>query len=186
MINYTTMFMTIMINSKPSMQCNFSAVYKAALLITLLCITSFPIFAKDYMVEVLVYENLDAGRAYEPHTYEAPQAMSSNRETWKIQPSMLIDAANAITNSSSYHLLHHYSWAQESLPYSQSAAFQVVEQNMNGWFKIYATQLLFANIDIDFNGYRMNEVRRLKLNEKHFFDHPKFGILIQVSRLEAE
>ena len=34
-------------------------------------------------------------------------------------------------------------------------------------------------------GYRMVEKRRLKLNERHYFDHPKFGLLVQVSRLEA-
>ena len=53
-------------------------------------------------------------------------------------------------------------------------------------FKVYATDLLFADINIDVNGYRLTEKRRLKLNEKHFFDHPKFGLLVQVSRLEAQ
>ena len=43
---------------------------------------------------------------------------------------------------------------------------------------------MFANLDLDFNGYRMTEKRRLKLNEKHYFDHPKFGVLLRVSRLE--
>ena len=46
--------------------------------------------------------------------------------------------------------------------------------------------LLFANLDIDFKGLRLKEKRRLKLNEKHYFDHPKFGILLQVSRLEEK
>jgi len=62
----------------------------------------------------------------------------------------------------------------------------VIEQDINGWVKIYAEQLLFANIDVDYLGYRLNEKRRLKLNEKHFFDHPKFGLLVQVSRLEPK
>ena len=51
---------------------------------------------------------------------------------------------------------------------------------------MYADQLLFTNIDLDYKGFRLKENRRLKLNEKHFFDHPKFGLLMQVSRLETE
>jgi hypothetical protein len=34
------------------------------------------------------------------------------------------------------------------------------------------------------DGFRLAEKRRIKLDEKHFFDHPKFGVLMQVSRLE--
>jgi len=143
-----------------------------------------PAFARDYKVEMLVFKNLQDSRAYEPHHYTAPEQMTSNGETWKIEPSMLLEEAEAINNSSDYELLYHYSWAQESLPSSQSASYRLSEPLLNGWVKVYATQLLFANIDVDFDGYRMQEQRRLKLNEKHFFDHPKFGFLLQVSRLE--
>ena len=31
---------------------------------------------------------------------------------------------------------------------------------------------------------RLTESRRIKLNELHYFDHPLFGVIIQVSRLE--
>jgi len=165
---------------------NIFSLSKSLLLTALLCSAASPLYAKDYKIEVIVFENSNEGRAYEPHTYKAPEAMLSKSETWQLTPSMLIGAAEAIEKSSNYRLLHHYSWGQESLPYSRSAAYQLVDERLNGWIKVYATQLLFANIDVDFNGYRMNEKRRLKLNEKHFFDHPKFGILMQVSRLEPK
>jgi hypothetical protein len=29
--------------------------------------------------------------------------------------------------------------------------------------------------------YRLNERRRVKLSETHYFDHPKFGALVRVS-----
>ena len=60
----------------------------------------------------------------------------------------------------------------------------MVESDSHGYIKVYAEQLLFTNIDIDYKGFRLKENRRLKLNEQHFFDHPKFGLLMQVSRLE--
>ena len=140
-------------------------------------------FAKDYKVEVLVFKNNTHSSASESHKYAAPKVRNSEAQTWVIEPTMLIDQATRIKNSADYTLLHHYSWGQKALPFRSSANFRVIEQDINGWVKIYAEQLLFANIDVDYLGYRLNEKRRLKLNEKHFFDHPKFGLLVQVSRL---
>ena len=144
------------------------------------------VFAKDYMVEVLVFKNNNSSPATESHKYSAPKKARSASETWVLEPSMLLDEAKRIDQSSDYTLLQHYSWGQKALPYQKSANFRVVEQDINGWVKIYAQQLLFANIDLDYLGYRLNEKRRLKLNEKNFFDHPKFGLLVQVSRLQPK
>lgn len=33
---------------------------------------------------------------------------------------------------------------------------------------------------------RLTETRRIKLNELHYFDHPMFGVILQVSRYEPE
>ena len=41
-----------------------------------------------------------------------------------------------------------------------------------------------VNPDADY--VRMQETRRIYLNELNYFDHPLFGVLLQVSRLEAE
>lgn len=42
-----------------------------------------------------------------------------------------------------------------------------------------------ADKTLDIAGYRLNQNRRIKLNEIHYFDHPQFGIIIQVSPYEA-
>jgi len=140
-------------------------------------------FAKDYMVEVIVFKNNNHSPATESHKYDSPRKGKSASQTWLREPTMLLEEAARIDASPNYTLLHHYSWGQAALPYQKSANYRVIEQDINGWIKIYAEQLLFANIDLDYLGYRMNEKRRLKLNERHFFDHPKFGLLVQVSRL---
>lgn len=142
--------------------------------------------AKDYKVEVLIFENLQQQTALESYQYQQIEDVSSNAELWPIEPSMLLKEVDSLNASEDYQLLYYYSWGQQSLPVSQSAAMNVLEEFMRGWIKIYAGQLLFINLDLDYNGYRLSEKRRIKLNEKHFFDHPKFGILVQVSRLEAE
>lgn len=147
-------------------------------------IAAAPASAKDYMVEALVFKNLSPSQATESHNYKTPRVMPSKSSTWALEPSMLLDQSVALDKSGNYQLMHHFSWGQESLPYRTSATYNVAERSVRGAIKVYADNLLFVNLDLDYDGYRMNEKRRLKLNEKHFFDHPKFGILLQVSRLE--
>jgi hypothetical protein len=142
--------------------------------------------AKDYKVEVIIFENNNASIASENNDYEPPKRMKSGSRVWFLEPSLLVDQADKIVKSSDYELKYHYAYGVESLPYQDSANYTIVETDTKGYIKVYADQLLFANIDIDHNGFRMNQKRRLKLNERHFFDHPKFGLLLQVSRLEAK
>ena len=151
-------------------------------LLLFLC-TVCSIQAKDYQVEVLVFENNTPQPAFESQHYSPPLDPESPAETWTVTPSLLLEEAKSLAESPDYELIHYLSWGQESLPLSESAAYHVLEPNVNGWIKVYANQLLFANLDLEYDGYRMNEKRRLKLDEKHFFDHPKFGVLMQVSRL---
>ncbi|MEO0369030.1 MAG: CsiV family protein, partial [Pseudomonadota bacterium] len=105
-------------------------------------------------------------------------------ETWYVEPSLLTEQLSKLSENENYEVMHYYSWGQESLPFSQSASMSFYEDSLKGWVKIYAKTLLYINLDLDLDGFRMNEKRRVKLNEKHFFDHPKFGVLMQVSRLE--
>ncbi len=41
-----------------------------------------------------------------------------------------------------------------------------------------------ANYEADY--VRLTESRRIRLNELHYFDHPLFGVILQVSRIETE
>ena len=143
-------------------------------------------FAKDYQVEVVVFENLAEHQAFESYRYPEINEMKSNAEVWRVEPSLLLDDAKALDEADDYRVLHHFAWGQESLPLSEAASVQVTELNLKGWIKVYANQLLYVNLDLDYQGYRLTQKRRAKLNEKHFFDHPKYGVMVQVSRLEEE
>jgi len=142
--------------------------------------------ARDYKVEVIVFERLQAGAATESHHYDAPKEMKHEAGHWLLEPSLLLDEAERLQESDEFLVQQHYVWGIESLPYEKSANFNVIEAQSRGYIKVYADHLLFTNIDLDYKGFRMREKRRLKLNEKHYFDHPKFGLLLQVSRLEEQ
>ncbi len=139
--------------------------------------------SNDYKVEVIVFERLHSDALSESHHYEAPFEMKHEANYWRLSPSLLVEEAELLNDSSQYSVQRHYAWGVESLPYEQSANYTVIEPDSQGYIKVYADHLLFTNIDLDYKGYRMHEKRRLKLNEKHYFDHPKFGLLMQVSRI---
>ena len=139
--------------------------------------------ANEYKIEVLAFRHLDGAPATESHHYQPPKNLNSKAKTWYVEPSMLVKEARALRESPEYQVIHYYSWGQEALPSSQAAVYNIVETDLSGWVKVYAKNLLFANLDLDLNGYRMTENRRLKLDEENYFDHPKFGVLLRVSRL---
>lgn len=160
---------------------------KSRQIITAVCLifASLNAVAKDYKVEVLIFKNLTQQQTYESNEYAPPADIVSGSDFWTIEPTMLNEQARLIKRASDYQLVEHLSWGQASLPYRQSTAV-TLSGDPHGSLKVYANHLLYINIDLDFGGYRMEEKRRIKLNEQHFFDHPKFGLLVQVSRLEKE
>jgi hypothetical protein len=147
---------------------------------------SSPSFAKDYKIEAIIFKNQSLARTFEPSTYEPPLAPESKASRWQLKPSMLLEQYQAIKDSSNYLPLLFESWGQRSLPKSSAAVYPIVHPQAKGWIRVYARDLLFIQLDLDVEGYRLTETRRVKLNEKHFFDHPKFGLLMQVSRLEKK
>lgn len=153
-------------------------------LILPLTLMSTATHAKDYIVEAIIFENRLDSNITEPHSYQNPAKPRTGAKAWLLDKQLLLEQAAALEISPNYELKHHFAWGQESLPYRNSATYTVVEKDAKGYIKVYADQLLFANIDLDYKGFRLFEKRRLKLNEKHYFDHPKFGLLLQVSRLE--
>ena len=140
---------------------------------------------KDYQVEVIFFRHVEPQTTYESFTYEPAKIVNPQAETWVVDPSLLVAEHDKLQDSTDTEVLYYYAWGQHALPYETAAVMNFYEQEIRGSVKVYADHLLFANIDIELDGYRLSEKRRLRLNEKHYFDHPRFGVLLQVSRLES-
>lgn len=88
-------------------------------------------------------------------------------------------------------------------PVAPGQPYISINPPVTGSIQVFENRLLFVDIDItnefpaevpDFSEgsslarppgtYRLQEKRRVKLNEIHYFDHPFFGALIRVSRVE--
>ena len=114
--------------------------------------------------------------------------------------------------ASGYRPVHHVSWQQPELTKSRAKKVHIKnsEAKINGTVNLRGGHLLHLDIDISYfvdlftesitwytekdseevvmNGTyaKMKETRRVKLNELHYFDHPLFGVLMRVTRLDVE
>ncbi len=109
-----------------------------------------------------------------------------------------------LSRSARYNLLKKVAWIQPAVNKNDAPVVSIGEQqNLSGQVRFYSKKLLFIELELRFNRpmtnipdttvpysshyyqtpvYLIKETRRLKLNEIHYFDHPRFGTLVKVSR----
>jgi hypothetical protein len=107
-------------------------------------------------------------------------------------------------DSARYNLLKQLAWIQSAISKNDAPVVSIGDQStLSGQVRFYARTLLFIELELRFNQplknipnttvpyssrfyqtpvYTIKETRRLKLNEIHYFDHPRFGALVKVSR----
>ena len=90
----------------------------------------------------------------------------------------------------SYNVLMHAAWQQTLSANATGDAVRIrdVTGEINGFVRIQRGEYLELILDLEFQPlpnqfYRLNEVRRIKFNEQHYFDHPKFGVVAIVKPL---
>ena len=95
-----------------------------------------------------------------------------------------------LAGAKGYQPLMHVAWVQSVSANSYSRAVKIKNPagTINGFFRLQRGSLVHMVADIEYSPrstvYRLNEKRRFKFNETHYFDHPKFGILARVSPLD--
>lgn len=101
----------------------------------------------------------------------------------------LNDSNAALSRQQRYHSLLHIAWIQavKANRISPAVSISNPEKTLNGFFRLQRGNLIHMIVDIEFSPahdsviYRLNEKRRFKLNETHYLDHPKFGILARIT-----
>jgi len=109
---------------------------------------------------------------------------------------MLNDSYAKLARGKDYHPLMHVAWIQAVESNRLSTAVQITnpEGTLDGFFRLQRGHLVHMIADIEYSPepyidsviYRLNEKRRFKLNETHYLDHPKFGIVARVSPVTKE
>jgi len=147
---------------------------------------------KQYKIELLIFSQTGVSSEVFDQmdsTIVWPDRLIRLSAIQKVSPQYLnLSSIYAVlARNQSYHPLLHTAWIQSVRKNHLSTAVQITggEGRINGFVRIQRGHLLHLISDIEYsNGgviYRINEKRRFKLNEIHYLDHPKFGLLIRIS-----
>lgn len=151
-----------------------------------------------YQIELLVFtQNAPSTEHFEQTTSQIawPQQVTG----WMSYPQLannnrkLLNSAVSLAKRSDYQLLASPAWIQSVPANSLSTAVQISnhEGTINGFFRLQRGSLIQMIVDLELTPadnwpatiYRLREKRRFKLNEIHYLDHPKLGVIAYISPL---
>jgi hypothetical protein len=144
-----------------------------------------------YLVEILVF------RQPGPPPPPMPVAPLSNVATITGRVEALPESAwqlgsaeQALARRGDYALLAHMAWAA-IVPANGRTTARLEEllkdgTGLTGSVALQRSQYLFLGVEIDYAAapgvsYGLREKRRIKFGERHYFDHPAFGVIAQVT-----
>lgn len=174
-------------------------------LVTLLAVIVFSqsaVAENRYQVEIIVFEHLHVNSS---ETWSADES----RPQW--QDALTIFDGNAdnrftalspgsykmggvyrvLRSAQGYRPILHLAWEQTGLPASRARPVFIDSDGgqVEGELELEQSRFLHVNLDLiyPFGGSegrfaRIQERRRLKLKELHYFDNPVFGVIVQVTR----
>jgi hypothetical protein len=173
-------------------------------------VTALPAAAQNYYdVEVIIFELLNSNAvadqpppdtdAAQPATTEPAPAPAPAPAEQKPDPRFepltpdrmqLNTEFQRLRNSKAYRPLVHLAWRQQVLGPRMSVARPIMEQTPSGTFtgslKVYTETFLHVALDLTFEVpgegiYRLRDGKRVRSKETHYFDHPRFGVLLRIT-----
>ncbi|MBI3899026.1 MAG: hypothetical protein HY308_12130 [Gammaproteobacteria bacterium] len=150
-----------------------------------------------YEIEVVVFETrLPDMEGSELWTRDAAATIDTATATKAGETpaaSTLSSAINALQNDGRFHVLLHRRWLQNADAKTNATPVLLAteDKTLDGALKFYLSRFLHVELNLAFKPqtanldtapvYQINEERRIKSQELHFFDHPKFGALVRIS-----
>jgi hypothetical protein len=150
----------------------------------------------DYQIELMVFaQNMPNTEVFDQTESQIKwPAGLTELSTYKQADTMaLADAYAALSKDPVYKPVIHIAWLQTIAEGASSSPVHIqAEGTLNGFIRIQRGQTLQLIVDLEYAPgqanseafiYRLNENRRIKLNEVHYLDHPKFGVVAKISQL---
>ena len=160
-----------------------------------------------YDIEVLVFENKMPELVGE-ELFSRDTRPATIRDLDKAVPpdsqqaeALLHVAAEQLAKDGHYRLLTQARWQQTVDPSGKGTVKPVrissgKDGELDGTIRFYMSRYLHLDVNLQFREaesagsaamtYRMNEARRVKSQETHYFDHPRFGVLVRIMPVEKE
>jgi len=176
---------------------------KKLLVLLVFTLVSINLYADErlYKIEVIVFSQNSADTEVFEQTetkIDWPKRVVARSSYKKVDPEymMLNDSFAKLARGKNYYPLMHVAWVQAVESNRSSTAVQITnpQGTLDGFFRLQRGNLIHMIADIEYSPdlyegsviYRLNEKRRFKLNETHYLDHPKFGIIARVSPVTEE
>jgi len=171
-------------------------------LAALCCLIAQAASATQYDVEVIVFRNLgahDDGEQWSTGTTHsdgfARDPFSPGLVNLPESQFTLNDVAGTLQRSSAYQVLAHRIWRQEAynrretVPYLLQADGTGDSTSLDGSITLIRERYLHLAVDLmlDTPGarYRLDETRRIRSGELHYFDSPQLGVIARVTPYDS-
>jgi hypothetical protein len=149
----------------------------------------------QYDVEIIVFRNLSGQTDGEqwPHAGDAPADPAGHlrlEDTLADLPQSayrLQRIADSLNRSGAYRVVAHKAWRQTARDRTQAAPFRVnaTGDELDGTVTLVRERFLHLDVDLVLqSSYSLDEKRRMRSGELHYFDHPMFGVIAEVNPYE--
>ncbi len=152
-----------------------------------------------YEVELLVFEQRLPDLVGDELFPDEPRVRSANDKAVAVEPaatgaSRLAGLAALMEHDPRYRILARERWLQPSEPKPAAKPRRIRgaqrDAELDGNVRFYTTRFLHLDahltLRVDGRSYFIGELRRLRLNDLHYFDHPRFGMLARISQPERD
>jgi hypothetical protein len=122
-----------------------------------------------------------------------PPPVATATETFPALPAARIKLsaiADSLRRSRGYQPLAHFGWTQPGFPRTEAHYMSIDSQatpgsGLTGRVALSRGRYLHLTLDLVLEGngerYVLRQTRRMRSNERHYIDHPKFGVIALVT-----
>lgn len=168
------------------------------------CLGTRAVAATRYDVEVIVFRYLaasDDGEQWPENTTVAGDGFASTTlqqglENLPDSQFALNGVAGALQRSGAYRVLAHRLWRQSAydrnsaVPYLLHTTAGSSVREVDGSITLIRERYLHLAVDLTLASpgalYRLDETRRIRSGELHYFDNPRFGVIARVTPYESD
>lgn len=153
-----------------------------------------------YHVELIVFEVLNPADNEQSPVFalQDPAPLRVGMANNAIQPASnknLTDIAQRLRNSAGYRVISHETWQQAVGSRNRAQSVAIEADRVKGQVRFHIATYLHANLDLwlqegnrsmesdsfhTFHQPRLLELRRIRSRQVHYFDHPRFGAILQL------
>jgi hypothetical protein len=159
---------------------------------------------EDPMQQYLMRWEADDADAPEPAAAEQPGAADEEGLPEHVHRAVIdheLDGIARRLNTGGYRLLWHQAWVQPAVSRTDGAALPLptlaalgggpADGLLEGSLALASGRFLHLALDLSLPApggasYRLEQWRRVRSGETHYFDHPRLGVIAHVTRLEPE